>query len=254
MLQFFHKLKNQLQPPLPVFRFLNRTKERFQCPICNYHGPFVDLEGFAGLRKHAKCPCCGALERHRLQYLVLMDIFDRKDCSRLKMLHFAPEPFFKAIFLNWFGEYETADLHMKNVNHSVDIQSLPFEEETYDFIFASHVLEHIPNDKKALKEIRRVLKPDGIAVLPVPVVCDKTIEYPEPNPLEAGHVRAPGVDYFQKYGNVFDKVEIRASELLPEKHQVFIYEDRSIWPTKACPLRQPMSGKRHSDFVPICYA
>ncbi len=254
MAELIHKLKNRLQPPLPLFKLLNRGKEQFQCPICNYQGPFRDMSSFAGVRKHAKCPQCGALERHRLQYLVLMDLFERMDCSKMRMLHFAPEPFFKSMFQNRFGKYETADLVMKDVDYNVDIQNLPFEDNIYDFIFASHVLEHIPNDEKALQEIRRILKPNGVAILPVPVVCEKTIEYPEANPNEAYHMRAPGLDYFERYGTHFGKVDVRTSNLLPEKHQPFIYEDRSVWPTEACPLRPPMSGEKHADFVPVCYA
>jgi SAM-dependent methyltransferase len=254
MAQLVHRLRNKLQPPLQLFRYLNRAKTQFQCPVCNYFGPFADVSSFAGLRKHAKCPQCGALERHRLQYLVLMEIFSQKDSPQKKMLHFAPEPFFKAIFKNRFSAYETADLFMKGVDHQVDIQNLPFEDGSYDFIFASHVLEHIPDDNKALRQIRRVLKPNGIAILPVPVVCDNTIEYSEPNPHEAYHVRAPGLDYFQRYKNHFSGVEVHASDSLPEKHQLFIYEDRTVWPTKACPLRLPMPGEKHADYVPVCRA
>ncbi|HTV42210.1 MAG TPA: class I SAM-dependent methyltransferase [Candidatus Sulfotelmatobacter sp.] len=143
---------------------------------------------------------------------------------------------------------------MKDVNHRVDIQNLPFENGTYDFVFASHVLEHIPNDRKALLEIRRILKPNGIAILPVPIVCEKTIEYSEPNPNEGYHVRAPGLDYFERYERYFDRVKIRSSDSLPEKYQTFIYEDRTQWPSRACPLRPAMPGEKHPDFVPVCHA
>jgi len=171
----------------------------------------------------------------------------------MKMLHFAPEKYLIPVFSKRFGTYETADLYMKGVDHKVDIRSLPFRNGTYDFVFASHVLEHIADDEKAIQEIRRILKPNGLAVLPVPVVCDKTIEYPEANPHEAGHVRAPGLDYYDKYKHYFNRVEIYASESFPEKYQLFLYEDRSVWPTANCPLRPPMQGKKHSDFVPVCY-
>lgn len=80
------------------------------------------------------------------------------------MLHFAPEPFFGEIFSNKFGKYETADLKMKGVDHNVDLQNFPFDDAIYDFVFAFHVLEHIPDDKKAIEEIHRVLKPNGIAI------------------------------------------------------------------------------------------
>lgn len=254
MAQFVSRLKNKLQPPLPLFRLLNREKEQFHCPICSYVGPFADVNNFAGLRKHAKCPKCSSLERHRLQYLVLMDLFENSDPSRMKMLHFAPEPFLRSVFSSRFRNYETADLFMKNVTHKADLQNLPFKDGSYDFIFASHVLEHIQDDRRAVREIRRVLKPGGIAILPVPVVCEKTIEYPEANPNEAGHVRAPGLDYFQRYQESFERVEVRSSNSLPPRHQIFIYEDRSRWPTRDCPLRPPMPGEKHPDFVPVCYS
>jgi len=253
MSRLIQRLKNKFPLPPPVFKLLNRSKQRFECPVCGYEGPFMDLSGFAGVRKHAICPQCRALERHRLQFVAVMDILKNLDVSKMKMLHFAPEQFFRLIFSTQFGKYETADLTMRNVDHKVDLQNLPFDDSSYDFIFASHVLEHIPDDQKAIQEIRRVMKPGGVAILPVPVVCEKTIEYPEANPHEAYHMRAPGLDYFEKYKPCFGRVEVRTSESVPEKYQPFIYEDRSVWPTKECPLRLPMRGERHTDAVPICY-
>jgi len=247
------RFKDKVRPPLPIFRFLNRAKEKFECPICGYEGPFADVNGFAGLRKHAMCPRCGALERHRLQYLVVMGALQDRNVLEMKVLHFAPEECFRPIFSRIFGKYETADMSMKGMDYNVDIQSLPFKKETYDLVYASHVLEHIAADEKAIREIRRILKPNGLAILPVPVVCERTVEYPEPNPYESGHVRAPGLDYFEKYKRYFSRVEIHASDSLPEKYQLFAYEDRSVWPTTECPLRTPMQGEKHPDFVPVCY-
>lgn len=247
------KLRNKARPPLPIFRLLNRAKEQFECPVCNYKGPFADLHGFAGSRVHAMCPQCGALERHRLQYLVVCDLLTKMNGSGMKMLHFAPETFFRKMFSERFGKYETADLFMKGVDHKADLLALPFRNEAYDIVYASHVLEHIQDDMTSICEISRVLKPDGVAILPVPIVCEKTIEYPAANPSEAGHVRAPGLDYFQKYKLHFGKTRIYASDSFPEQNQLFVYEDRTAWPTKECPLRPPMQGKRHLDFVPVCF-
>jgi ubiquinone/menaquinone biosynthesis C-methylase UbiE len=142
---------------------------------------------------------------------------------------------------------------MNGVNHTVDIQELPFADATYDFVFASHVLEHIPNDRKAISEIRRILRPNGIAVLPVPLVAEKTIEYLEPNPYEAYHVRAPGSDYFDRYCEVFSRVELFRSDDFPKIYQLFTYEDRTHWPTIDAPLRSSMEGEKHIDIVPVCY-
>lgn len=252
--QLVRRIRNKIRPPVRVFKLLNRNKEMFECPICGYEGPFANLSSFAGFRRNALCPNCGGFERHRLQYLVLRDAIGVLSCREIKMLHFAPEKSFRQMFSQRYTSYETADLSMKAVDHRVDILDLPFEDGSYDFVFASHVLEHIRDDRKAIKEIRRVLRPNGMAVLPVPIVCDKTIEYPEANYYEAGHVRAPGPDYFERYKEYFGRVEVYASESFPPKYQVFVYEDRNRWPTPECPLRPPMQGTRHSDFVPVCYA
>lgn len=249
---YTQKIK-KIHLPLLIFRFLNRNKEQFECPICNYKGPFMDLNSSIAVRKHAKCPKCGAVERHRIQYLVIMNLLKNLNISNMKMIHFAPEALFRPIFSRQFEKYETADLNMDNVDHNVDVQNLPFDDASYDFVFASHVLEHIPDDNKAINEIRRVLKPNGIAILPVPLVCDRTVEYPTPNPNEDNHIRAPGMDYIQRYEQYFSKVEQKTSNSFPDKYQLFIYENRSMWPTKKCPLRPPMQGEKHIDVVPICY-
>ena len=164
------KLQNTID--LLIFSLRNFSKEKFTCPVCGYTGPFkdVNLPTDFFYRKHAECPKCSALERHRLQYLVLNDVLSGMNASVLKMLHFAPELFFREFFSKRFGQYETADLTMSGVDYNVDLQELPFEDSTYDFVFASHVLEHISNDEKAISEVRRILKPNGVAILPVPLV------------------------------------------------------------------------------------
>jgi SAM-dependent methyltransferase len=241
------------KPNLLLFTLKNLFKEKFNCPICNYKGPFLDKDLPDGFCKHMKCPNCLCAVRHRIQYLVFMNIFKDVDTAKLKMLHIAPEAFFRKIFSKMFGEYETADLHMKNVDHKVDLTNLPFVDSSYDFIMASDVLEHIDDDKSAIKEISRILRPNGIAILHVPVMCEKTIEYPEPSLHEAGHVRAPGMDYFERYKPYFSKVELIASESLPYKYQLFNYNDRSIFPNEISPFRTPMFGDKHTDIVPVCY-
>jgi SAM-dependent methyltransferase len=251
--QLLRRVRNKIRTPVPIFKILNRNDERFECPICDYEGPFATLNNFGGLRKNAVCPRCDGYERHRLQYLVARDVLNVLSGRELAMLHFAPEKFFRRMFSRHFAKYETADLFMEEVDHKVDIQDLPFQDGTYDFIFASHVLEHIRDDRRAIKEIRRALRPNGIAVLPVPIVCDKTIEYPDANPHEAGHVRAPGKDYFERYKEYFGRVEVYSSESFSQKYQTFVYEDRTRWPTPECPWRPPMQGQKHSDFVPVCY-
>ena len=235
-----------------VFRKIKKRKKRFTCPICNYHGPFIDVKPKTGLRRHAKCPKCRLLERHRLQYLVVNELSKSYDFSKMSMLHFAPETFFRNHFRKLFGNYTTADLFMSDVDFKADLRNLEFEDQKYDFVFASHVLEHIKEDYKCLSEIRRVMKSGGIALLPVPIVANRTIEYQEPNPYDDGHVRAPGPDYYQRYRKYFSKVHTYQSSDFPHIYQTIIYEDRNNWP-KTLRLRPTMDGGKHVDIVPVCY-
>lgn len=236
-----------------TFKLVNRSKEQFVCPICNYSGPFRDISEQTGVRKHASCPKCGSLERHRLQYLVLQEVEKNHNFSQMSMLHFAPEPLFQKYFHHKFLQYFSADLVMKDVDFQVDLRNLPFENNTFNFIFASHVLEHIDDDQKAIGEIYRVLKPGGLAVLPVPILAKKTIEYLAPNPYEAYHVRSPGLDYFDRYSSYFNKITKFSSIEFNQKYQLFIYEDRTKWPTDEMPLREPADGEKHIDIVPVCF-
>lgn len=249
--RYARRLKRRIG--LWIFKTRNPEKEKFECPVCGYSGPFMDIDPPTGFRRHAKCPSCDALERHRLQFLVVNAILRDRKSTLLKILHFAPEPFFRQFFRQRFGQYESADLNRKDVDHNVNLQQLPFADATYDFVFASHVLEHVPDDEKAISEIRRILKPDGIAILPVPIIAEKTIEYPEPNPHESYHVRAPGLDYFDMYERHFSKVERFSSDSFPEKYQLYVYGNRNRWPTKESPLLSSMPGEKHGDIVPVCY-
>lgn len=251
--QMVQRVSNKLRLPTPLFRLWNRGKEQFRCPICEYQGPFADFRSFAGRRRHAVCPNCGSLERHRLQWLVINSVAELAPSRSTRMLHFAPESFFRGLLSRRFAAYETADLFMKDVDHQVDITALPFEDSSYDFVFASHVLEHIREDEKAVREVRRILRPGGLAILPVPIVCEKTIEYADANPHEAGHVRAPGMDYPERYRKYFNRVDVHDSAAYGREFQVFVYEDRSRWPTPECPLRPRMQGEKHRDLVPVCY-
>jgi predicted SAM-dependent methyltransferase/transcription elongation factor Elf1 len=236
-----------------IYNKLNRSKDNFSCPICNYYGPFLNVFPETGRRRHAKCPKCGALERHRLQYLVLNKIFKKIDTSKMGLLHFAPEDFFIKIFRNRFKNYITADLYAKNVDRKEDITCLSFIDNSFDFIFASHVLEHVKNDLLALSEIKRVLKPSGIAIIPVPIVGKKTVEYPKPNPYDNDHVRSPGEDYYNKrYRVYFNVIKLYKSSDFDERYQLYIYEDRTKW-QKIMPLIPSVPGVRHTDIVPVCY-
>lgn len=114
-------------------------------------------------------------------------------------------------------DYTTTDLNSPIADVKADICDLPFQDNEFDFIICNHVLEHIPNDTKAMQEIYRVLAPDGTAILQVPYKADleKTFEDDSiTDPKERArifgqydHVRVYGMDYFTKLESIGFKVE-----------------------------------------------
>ena len=242
-----------LRTPATQFIVGSNNRTHYLCPICRYEGPFANVYPATGVRKDAVCPKCSSYERHRLQRLVFDHLTEENNWSKKSMLHVAPETFFRSYFSLMFGHYLTTDLEEEDVDIQADLLELPFDDASFDVVYASHVLEHIEDDLKAISEIRRVLKPGGVAILPVPVVAEVTLEYPEPNPNEAGHVRAPGLDYFERYERFFSRVDLHTSDDYPSRYQVYLVEDRSSWSNDDNLTRQGMHGDRHMDIVPVCY-
>ena len=107
-------------------------------------------------------------------------------------------------------EYVSADLDSPLAMANVDITDLPFDDESFDLILCSHVLEHVHDDRLAMRELRRVLKPDGWALLLVPISADVTFEDPSivrPSDRlrlfgQADHVRRYGPDYVDRLRHV----------------------------------------------------
>jgi SAM-dependent methyltransferase len=146
------------------------------CNVCGYRGRFQA----AGKprRIDARCPKCGSAERYRLLALWL----DR-DGSFLKtahVLHFAPEAGLAAMLKARVGRYESGDIAPGKADKVLNIEAIAAPDASYDCVVCSHVLEHV-DDKKALSEIYRVLKPGGVALIMLPVIegWAKTYENPE---------------------------------------------------------------------------
>jgi hypothetical protein len=89
---------------------------RFRCPVCEYRGTFFSYASMMTRRNYAMCPNCGSFERHRLQWLVLNALPERSRFSKMRVLHFAPEPFLAKFFRRNFREYTTADLTLLPLN------------------------------------------------------------------------------------------------------------------------------------------
>jgi SAM-dependent methyltransferase len=201
------------------------------------------------------CPSCGAAERHRLQALVFRELCKQRAPGQLRCLHCGPEPWFRGRLASQVGHYVSSDPVISRVHLRADLRRLPFSAGAFDIVIASFIIQYIPEDAVALTEIRRVLAPGGVALLAVPIVAATTIEYPGANTFESGgHVRAPGLDYFERYKAVFSLVRVYESADFPDAHQLYVYEDRTNWPNEWMPLRKPMPGERHPEFLPVCFA
>jgi SAM-dependent methyltransferase len=168
------------------------------CPICNYEGVMIDV-GHPP-RWNARCACCGSRERHRLLWLwATAGGINRLTGKRI--LHFAPEKSLRRALSGNPG-YETADLAQRGVTHQVDITRLPMPSETYDIMIANHVLEHVDNDRQAMRELFRVLKPGGVALVTVPINPSRDSSYDDAaitDPADRqAHFNAP--DHRRFYG------------------------------------------------------
>ncbi len=223
------------------------NREQFLCPLCDYSGPFLQ-SGADRVRRHVCCPHCGSLERHRLMWLVLQALAKQQDLSVMRALHFAPERCLRNRLASFFQQYETADISGKRVDHKVDMCNLPFPEASFDVVIASHVLHHIREEASAIIGLRRILRVGGMAIIPVPVFSDTTVEYPEPIDTQ---MRATGKDYFDRCRKAFSSVRVYSSVDFDPCYQVWIYEDRSTWPPQLS-LRPCSAGEKHEEYIPVC--
>jgi len=119
------------------------------------------------------CPSCGSFERHRFAYFALKDtLADHGE----KTLHIAPERCIESWLRSISGEYLSVDLSSGSAMEHMDVTDLKLQDDRFSLVWCSHVLEHIENDRKAMAELFRVLRPSGLAVILVPVYGAKTYE------------------------------------------------------------------------------
>jgi len=225
----------------PVLAFLLRG-DRYTDPIDGKSYKKFLPYGYGEQRPNVLAPGTLSLERHRLLWLYLKyktDFF----IAKKKVLHMAPEQCFLPIFKKMDNlDYTTADLYSPIVDVKADILDLPFEDNSFDVVFCNHVLEHIEDDAKAMRELYRVLKPKGMGIFQVPQDLSLDITYEdfsinseEERKKHFGqydHVRIYGKDYFdrlQKVGftvkevdysktvsaGIVDKYRITPGEILP---------------------------------------
>ncbi|MEM0913076.1 MAG: methyltransferase domain-containing protein [Planctomycetota bacterium] len=193
--------------PRPIARAAKRilyAGSALECPVCQLSFRKF-LPSTPHQRPDARCPACDAVERDRLTITFLRDRTDLFDGRPKRFLHIAPEPLMAKIFRRAAGEagYLSGDLFSPRAMEKMDITDIHHPDASFDVVYCSHVLEHVPDDRKAMREFCRVLKPDGWAILNVPITADVTDEDPSiTDPQErlrrfgqTDHVRRYGPDY-----------------------------------------------------------
>ncbi len=194
-------------PVRPVLAFFMRG-DRYVDPIDGRRFRSFLPYGYENPRENVLSPSTLSLERHRLLWLYLCretDFFT----ARYKVLHFAPEQAFYKRFRNLKNlEYITTDLNSPLADVKADICALPFEDQSIDVILCNHVLEHIPDDTRAMQELYRVLKKGGWGILQIPQDLNREQTFEDDSITgvkerarvfgQYDHVRIYGRDYFDK--------------------------------------------------------
>ena len=223
-MKIFKVILNRVPRPLLIkLSYVIRPFIAFYLKGNNYTDPIDNKSfrkflpyGYEVQRQNVLSPSTLSLERHRLLWLYLTNETNFFT-SKKKVLHMAPEQCFLSRFKKLNHEYITADIDSPIADVKADIVNLPFNDNSFDVIFCNHVLEHIQDDTKAMKELFRVMKKGGMGIFQVPQDLNRDVTFEDnsiTDPKERAkifgqydHVRVYGRDYFDKLRSVGFKVE-----------------------------------------------
>ena len=232
-----------------LLQLVRRLGFSVSCPLCDWRASSMIPAGVvskvfqeqkvigAGWRPNNVCPRCGCNDRERLMFLFLRDIAHLgREPSRV--LHVAPERRL-ARFMTSFPtiHYFSADLQEPGVMTHMDVARAAFADNVFDAVLCNNVLEHVPDDRAAMKELRRVMKPGAWAILQTPIsltlnATDEDLSVTSPQEREArfgqgDHCRMYARDYFDRLESVgfevilYDYVGDRKSFALPA-HSLYV--------------------------------
>jgi SAM-dependent methyltransferase len=221
----FKFILNQIPRPLlirlsyvarPILAFFLKGNT-FTDPIDNKSFKSFLPYGYGKQRNNVLSPSTLSLERHRLLWLYLKNETNFFSTEK-SVLHFAPEQCFLKRFKNLKNlKYTTTDLESPIADVKADICNLPFQNNEFDVILCNHVLEHIPDDTKAMQELYRVLKVGGYGVFQIPQDLNRDSTFEDDTITDKkerakifgqyDHVRIYGRDYFEKLRSIGFKVE-----------------------------------------------
>lgn len=223
--------------PAPALKWLRDIRDkqekasyigdRVECSICGSRyakfAPFGVIK-----RENARCQHCESLERHRLIWMFLRDCTNFPErLGKFSLLHFAPEkPFYQKFSIDPRIEYFPCDLfpEIYDTDGAVpvlkaDVTAIPFDDNHFDIIFCNHVLEHIPDDRRAMSELYRVMKPGGWGIFQVPIDYNRKTTYEDftiTDPKEREKVFGQD-DHVRWYGQDY-KVRLATAGFIVEEH------------------------------------
>lgn len=162
--------------PVVGMLYLGRGKE---CPLCGARRRKFLPYGYVEARENALCPNCLALERHRLMWLWLERESEIKTLPTI--LHIAPEVAImrklRKMYKHSPERYVTADLESPLADMHFDVQDIPLSEESFEVIFANHLLEHVEDDRLAMRELYRIMRRGGWGIMLSPVELDRATTF-----------------------------------------------------------------------------
>lgn len=227
---------------MPIYRAGRRTLlthlyagTQVTCPLCE--------RSFRKLLANGICPCCRSLERHRFLWLYLAEEWRKRPRPLEVLLHFAPEYCLQNRLASdpRVAGYLTTDLTAPEAEVHTDITSMKFPNGAFDAVICCHVLEHIPADRTAMRELVRVLRPGAVAYIQVPLNWEssQTDEDPDITDPEERLRRFGQVDHVRVYGRDFpdrlhaagfEVTEIKAANLFSVAQMAYYgIADEIIW-------------------------
>jgi SAM-dependent methyltransferase len=193
-----------------LFSELTSTRATCRCPICGWSGPrFAPDYFYDSFQPGARCYACGSAARCRLfKLFIRQHLADFFAAARRRVLDIGPEPYSRSFFPRDV-HYVSFDLYNPLAAIRGDLSRAPFADGGCDFWICSHVLDVIPDDTAAMRELLRVLAPHGIGLLDNAMCWDgPTQEYGAPRRGDSGRLRRYGTDLVDRLRSVGFEVEI----------------------------------------------